>query len=276
MGVGWGSKWEAYLHKSSWRVLDCRYACGGRTIFLTSSPFLNSPQELTGCQHTLIGDEEQGMKGISGGQKRRVSVGIELIKDPSVIFLDEPTSGLDSEMAVGVMSLLLRLAHEGGKTVVITIHQPNSLITAQFDDFMLLADGHCVYGGPWAGALPHFAAAGFSCPTYTNPTDYFLSVLKKPEDKELLIEFGRKQLTVGGDEGAPGPAAEEQGAEDAEPPSAAPEARWATQVWLLSKRMVLMWRRSPNMLFSELSQYLFLALFIGERVDNRVGKELVF
>lgn len=216
------------------------------------------------------------MKGISGGQKRRVSVGIELIKDPSVIFLDEPTSGLDSEMAVGVMSLLLRLAHEGGKTVVITIHQPNSLITAQFDDFMLLADGHCVYGGPWAGALPHFAAAGFSCPTYTNPTDYFLSVLKKPEDKELLIEFGRKQLTVGCEEGAPGPAAEEQGAEDAEPPSAAPEARWATQVWLLSKRMVLMWRRSPNMLFSELSQYLFLALFIGERVDNRVGKELVF
>ncbi|GFH32365.1 uncharacterized protein HaLaN_31574, partial [Haematococcus lacustris] len=84
------------------------------------------------------------MKGISGGQKRRVSLGIELIKDPSVIFLDEPTSGLDSEMALSVMEGLVRLARKD-RTVVCTIHQPNSDITALFDDLMLLAAGHLVY-----------------------------------------------------------------------------------------------------------------------------------
>lgn len=212
----------------------------------------------------MIGDEDLGMKGISGGQKRRVSVGIELIKDPSILFLDEPTSGLDSEMAVGLMSLLLRLAHDGGKSVVLTIHQPNSLITAQFTDFMLLADGCLVYGGPWSGALPFFEAAGFVCPPYTNPTDYFLNVLKKPEAKEKMIAWGKKKLDKGvalenRTDGAEG---DDQGAAVAA--KAGPEAPWLTQVWLLSHRMVLMWRRSPNMLFSELSQYIFLAVFIGQ------------
>lgn len=73
-------------------------------------------QELEGCQNTLIGDDLIGIKGISGGQKRRVSVGIELVKEPGILFLDEPTSGLDSEMAVSLMTLLVRLARKG-KTV---------------------------------------------------------------------------------------------------------------------------------------------------------------
>ncbi|GFH23306.1 ABC transporter domain-containing protein [Haematococcus lacustris] len=78
--------------------------------------------DLQGCADTVVGDELLDMKGISGGQKRRVSLGIELIKDPSVIFLDEPTSGLDSEMALSVMEGLVRLARKD-RTVVCTIHQ---------------------------------------------------------------------------------------------------------------------------------------------------------
>ncbi len=74
-------------------------------------------QDLTGCADTLIGDALQGLKGISGGQKRRVSVGIELVKDPRVLFLDEPTSGLDSEAANSLMGRLRRLARMG-RTVV--------------------------------------------------------------------------------------------------------------------------------------------------------------
>lgn len=64
-----------------------------------------------------------GIKGISGGQKRRVSVGIELVKEPGILFLDEPTSGLDSEMAVSLMTLLVRLARKG-KTVSLLERYP--------------------------------------------------------------------------------------------------------------------------------------------------------
>eukprot|EP00198_Chlamydomonas_reinhardtii_P002835 XP_001692171.1 predicted protein [Chlamydomonas reinhardtii] len=99
--------------------------------------------DLTTCADTLIGDETIGLKGISGGQKRRVSVGIELVKDPRVLFLDEPSSGLDSEMAAGVMNSLVRLAQKG-RTVVCTIHQPNSDITDCFHDFLLLAGGRTI------------------------------------------------------------------------------------------------------------------------------------
>ncbi|KAL6761569.1 P-loop containing nucleoside triphosphate hydrolase protein [Haematococcus lacustris] len=133
--------------------------------------------DLQGCADTVVGDELLDMKGISGGQKRRVSLGIELIKDPSVIFLDEPTSGLDSEMALSVMEGLVRLARKD-RTVVCTIHQPNSDITALFDDLMLLAAGHLVYGGPWSGAVPWFERLGQRCPLYKNPTDFFMAVVR--------------------------------------------------------------------------------------------------
>ncbi|GFR41628.1 hypothetical protein Agub_g2355, partial [Astrephomene gubernaculifera] len=136
--------------------------------------------DLVSCANTLIGDETIGLKGISGGQKRRVSVGIELVKDPRVLFLDEPSSGLDSEMALSVMTSLVRLARKG-RTVVCTIHQPNSDITDCFDDFLLLAGGRTVYGGLWTGAVDFFARNGFSCPSFKNPTDYFMAIVTREE-----------------------------------------------------------------------------------------------
>ncbi|GLC42363.1 hypothetical protein PLESTM_001325100 [Pleodorina starrii] len=136
--------------------------------------------DLTSCADTLIGDETIGLKGISGGQKRRVSVGVELVKDPRVLFLDEPSSGLDSEMALSVATSLVALARKG-RTVVCTIHQPNSDITECFDDFLLLYGGRTVYGGLWSGAVDFFARNGFSCPTFKNPTDFFMSVITRTE-----------------------------------------------------------------------------------------------
>ncbi|GFH29462.1 ABC transporter domain-containing protein, partial [Haematococcus lacustris] len=72
-------------------------------------------------------------------------------------------------MALSVMEGLVRLARKD-RTVVCTIHQPNSDITALFDDLMLLAAGHLVYGGPWSGAVPWFERLGQRCPLYKNPT----------------------------------------------------------------------------------------------------------
>lgn len=142
--------------------------------------------DLVGCQHTLIGDELLNIKGISGGQRRRVSVGIELVKQPRVLFLDEPTSGLDSEMAVSLMDMLLRLAR-AGRTICVTIHQPNSAITRKFDDFMLLTGGRVAYFGVWEEAVSLFTTSGYPCPNYSNPTDHFLSVLHDPEAAEAVV-----------------------------------------------------------------------------------------
>jgi ABC-type multidrug transport system ATPase subunit len=84
------------------------------------------------------------MKGVSGGERKRASIGVELITNPSLIFLDEPTTGLDSFTALQVMQTLKELA-QGGRTIITTIHQPNSDIYAMFDRLMLLAQGKIVY-----------------------------------------------------------------------------------------------------------------------------------
>ncbi|GIL61808.1 hypothetical protein Vafri_18548 [Volvox africanus] len=148
--------------------------------------------DLTTCADTLIGDETIGLKGISGGQKRRASVGVELVKDPRVLFLDEPSSGLDSEMALSVVTTLVRLARKG-RTVVCTIHQPNSDITECFDDFLLLSGGRTVYGGLWSGAVDFFARNGFSCPAFKNPTDYYMSIVTREEGavETLATAYGK-------------------------------------------------------------------------------------
>ena len=77
------------------------------------------------------------VKGISGGERKRTSIGVELITDPQLIFLDEPTTGLDSFTAAGVMETLRALA-SSGRTVVSTIHQPNSEIYNNFDRLLLI------------------------------------------------------------------------------------------------------------------------------------------
>lgn len=104
-------------------------------------------QGLATCADTYIGSSQNGIKGVSGGEKRRTSVGVELITSPTCLFLDEPTSGLDSEIAVSIMRTLKNVAARG-RTVLLTIHQPNSDITEQFDHFILMAKGQILYGGP--------------------------------------------------------------------------------------------------------------------------------
>jgi ABC-type multidrug transport system ATPase subunit len=129
---------------------------------------------LQSCRDTLVGDIFR--KGISGGQKRRLSIAIELLSNPSVLILDEPTSGLDSSSTFNVMQFVVKLCQEG-MTVICTIHQPSSLVYDMFTNVMLLTAGETVYFGPRAQMIPHFATIGYECPRYTNPSEYFLSLV---------------------------------------------------------------------------------------------------
>lgn len=131
--------------------------------------------KLTKCANTRIGGPL--VKGVSGGERKRTSIGVELITDPSLIFLDEPTTGLDSFTATNVMEILGDLARKDGRTVVSTIHQPNSDIFEMFDRLLLLARGKIIYFNEARLSVDYFASLGEACPDLSNPADFFMTMM---------------------------------------------------------------------------------------------------
>ncbi|KAJ6092503.1 hypothetical protein N7486_007792 [Penicillium sp. IBT 16267x] len=127
------------------------------------------------CADNLIGGEL--VKGISGGEKRRVTIAIQILTDPKVLLLDEPTSGLDAFTAMSIIEVLHGLAAEG-RTLIMTIHQSRSDLVSHFSQVLLLArGGYPVYAGPGQQMLPHFAGLGYDCPQTTNPADFVLDLI---------------------------------------------------------------------------------------------------
>ncbi|CAF3848111.1 unnamed protein product [Adineta steineri] len=129
---------------------------------------------------------------ISGGQKRRVNIGTELLTNPSVIFLDEPTSGLDSTSAVTLMRILRELALKG-KTIMMSIYQPSSQIFQSFDQLILLADAKTIFMGKPLNALDYFATLGHHAPLQYNPADFIMDLVNqdngiREELKEAYIQ----------------------------------------------------------------------------------------
>jgi ABC-type multidrug transport system ATPase subunit len=127
------------------------------------------------CADNLIGSELT--KGISGGEKRRVTIAIQILTDPKVLLLDEPTSGLDAFTAMSIIDVLKELADEG-RTLVMTIHQSRTDLFQHFSSVLLLArGGYPVYTGEAATMLSHFGALGYNCPRTTNPADFVLDLI---------------------------------------------------------------------------------------------------
>ena len=118
------------------------------------------------CADTLVGSEF--IKGISGGEKRRVSIAIQILTDPKILMLDEPSSGLDAHTAHGMMELLQALAKEG-RTIICTIHQSRSDLFPLFGNLLLLANGRMIYSGKAENMMGYFEGAGYPCPTFANP-----------------------------------------------------------------------------------------------------------
>ncbi|KAF5890618.1 ABC transporter G family member 2, partial [Clarias magur] len=118
----------------------------------------------------------QLIRGISGGERKRTSIGMEMIIDPAVLFLDEPTTGLDASTASSVLLLLKRMGNNG-RTIIMSIHQPRYSIFQLFDNLTLLVSGKQVYHGPADDALDYFANIGYVCEEHNNPADFFLDVI---------------------------------------------------------------------------------------------------
>ncbi|KAK1576559.1 hypothetical protein Q3G72_014946 [Acer saccharum] len=135
---------------------------------------------LQDCAENKIGNWH--LRGISTGEKRRLSIGVEILTQPKVLFLDEPTSGLDSASAFFVLLVLNSIAHDG-RIVVCSVHQPSGHLFDLFDDLLLLSNGETIYFGDAKLAVKFFAEAGFPCPTRRNPSDHFLRCINSDFDK---------------------------------------------------------------------------------------------
>lgn len=145
---------------------------------------------LVRCRNTMVGGPL--LRGISGGERKRVSIGQEMLVNPSLLLLDEPTSGLDSTTAQRILATLRGLAR-GGRTVMTTIHQPSSRLYRMFDKVVVLSDGSPIYSGSATRVMDYFNSIGFK-PGFNlvNPADFLLDLANgivadtKQEDQHEL------------------------------------------------------------------------------------------
>ncbi|XP_050224084.1 ABC transporter G family member 21 [Mercurialis annua] len=129
---------------------------------------------LTRCRNSIIGGAL--LRGVSGGERKRVSIGQELLVNPSLLLLDEPTSGLDSTTAQRIVATLKGLAR-GGRTVVTTIHQPSSRLYRMFDKLVVLSDGCPIYSGDAGRVMEYFGSIGYEPGfNFVNPADFLLDL----------------------------------------------------------------------------------------------------
>ncbi|XP_054777488.1 ABC transporter G family member 25 [Prosopis cineraria] len=130
---------------------------------------------LVKCENTIIGNAY--IRGVSGGERKRVSIGHEMLMNPSLLILDEPTSGLDSTAAHRLVTTLgTVVAQQKGKTVVASVHQPSSRVFQMFDKILVLSEGQCVYFGKGSEAMNYFESLGFKPSFAMNPADFLLDL----------------------------------------------------------------------------------------------------
>eukprot|EP00276_Gloeochaete_wittrockiana_P021306 CAMPEP_0184342472 /NCGR_PEP_ID=MMETSP1089-20130417/11074_1 /TAXON_ID=38269 ORGANISM="Gloeochaete wittrockiana, Strain SAG46.84" /NCGR_SAMPLE_ID=MMETSP1089 /ASSEMBLY_ACC=CAM_ASM_000445 /LENGTH=701 /DNA_ID=CAMNT_0026671353 /DNA_START=195 /DNA_END=2300 /DNA_ORIENTATION=- len=220
---------------------------------------------LVKVRNTLIGNDF--VRGVSGGEKRRVSIGVQLLTDPRILFLDEPTSGLDSKTALSIVHTLSDLAKNSNRTVVCTIHQPRASIFQLFDDLFIMAGGHPVYFGPSKKALGYFTEQGYPCPVHENPADFFIDLVteeisneeKREETKqrvETLIDSFKEINDAFKPEEAKFVGVKEE-------PRISQMLRWFSQVYWVAHRSAVNLQRNSELLKVRFLQTIFMAVIIG-------------
>ncbi|CAN9417023.1 unnamed protein product [Alternaria alternata] len=160
------------LYFAAQLALPSSVTASSRKALITS---LLSSFGLTAQADTLIGTPIR--KGVSGGQKRRVSVASQLITSPKILFLDEPTSGLDSAASYEVIKFVQGIAKKYKILVIASIHQPSTATFGLFDKLMLLSRGKCVYNGEVEGVKEWFEGLGYEMPLYTNPAEFVIDLI---------------------------------------------------------------------------------------------------
>ena len=141
---------------------------------------------LESCRNTRAGNAL--IKGLSGGQKRRLSLGLALTKQPTLIILDEPTSGLDAAGAAAIMRMMHTVAVNLNAAVLCTIHQPSAKVFEGFDKTLILSGGRLAYVGAASEMAGYLGSIGLPVPPATNPADFMLDVVNKDFVSEEDVE----------------------------------------------------------------------------------------
>ena len=204
-------------------------------------------------------------RGVSGGERRRTSIGMELVTEPKILLLDEPTSGLDSMSARMIVETLVRLARNG-RTVLTTIHQPSSQVFQLFDRLLLLVRGEQVFFGPVTQALDFFARNGAPCPNFVNPADHYLEAInydfqaQKPEAVQKLIqgyaESEERQYLMSC-------ISQQQDQSIAVEKPQKYGASWLVQLRWLTSRTFVSYLRDPGVFWARIIMYSMLAILLG-------------
>ncbi|KAI9229623.1 MAG: hypothetical protein DHS80DRAFT_13664 [Piptocephalis tieghemiana] len=234
---------------------------------------------LTAVSSVPVGDEVS--RGLSGGQRKRVNIGIELAAAPFALFLDEPTSGLDSTVALSLARTLRSVARVG-LTVVSVIHQPRYEIFQAFDDVLLIAPGgFTCYHGPVQEAVNHFQSLGFYFDPHANPADILMDILSghgeaPPPDANSLSQSSSlptvEDIAHGDDDEV-----------SLHPQHVATKAMWKRmihdrgashlrQIWLCHQRSLLQQYRRPLSLIFEYGVAAIAGVLLGLAIMNRAGQ----
>ena len=176
-------------HDKHWPYLTCRETLryAGELYDVASGKDLDLMIEEIIKKMGLVVCADTRNSDLSGGQRRRLSIGIALLKQPTLLFLDEPTSGLDAASASNIMQEIVRVAKEERLIIMCTIHQPSTKVYNGFDELMIMSRGRTAYAGDVNDSVEYFQSIGYPVPPATNPAEYYLDLVNSDFSDEAAV-----------------------------------------------------------------------------------------